>query len=168
MHEAKLHRAKRLRVRGFETHVRLPARRRGILFEQFSTSGSLEATDFRALSTSGDLEGAFSIISRGQEAPQRRFRSIYRRPEAPQRRFSSIFRRPEGGFSSIFGVRRLRSEHLIAFSMILSVQRLRGEDFRGFSRRAAPAPPPKSPRRQRVTSNLLHRCLELRNNVFGG
>ena len=87
MHEAKLHRAKCLRVRGFENLFRLAARRRGILSWQCGFGASM-----------------FEHFRR-QEASERAFSSISRRQEASER-----------AFSSIFDVRRLRSEHFRAFS----------------------------------------------------
>ena len=70
---------------------------------------------------------------------------------------ASIFERfsTSGGFgASIFEhFRRLEASER-AFSSIFDVWRLRSEDFRGFSRRAAPAPPAKSPRRQSANRSL--------------
>ena len=54
-----------------------------------------------------------------------------------------------GGFgASIFEHFRRQEASERAFSGIFDVWSRRSEDFRGFSRRAAPAPVPKSPRRE--------------------
>ena len=139
MHEAKLHRAKCLRLQGSEN--------------SFPTARSTPPSFSDAREA---WKRAFSMIFRRPESSKRFFDDMstsggfgasifehFRRQKASERTFSNIFRRLEG------------SER--AFSNIFDVWRLRSEDFRGFSRRAGPAPPPKSQRRQGVTSISLYR-----------
>ena len=114
MHEAKRHRAKCSRVRGFEPLFRLSARRRGILSGQCGFGASrfkhlrrqeASARSFRAFSTSGGFEASMFEHFRRQEASELAFSSISRRQEASER-----------AFSSIFDVRRPRGQHFRPFS----------------------------------------------------
>ena len=100
MHEAKLHRAKYLRLQRSEN--------------SFPTARS--ASFFDAMEA---WKRTFSMLLRRPESSKRVFSMIFRRQEASERACSSIFRRQEASersYSSIFDVWRLRSEHFRAFS----------------------------------------------------
>ena len=139
MHEAKRHRAKCSRVRGFKPLFRLSARRRGILSGQCGFGASrfkhlrreeASARSFRAFSTSGGFEA----------------------------RIFKLFPMSGGFGASILEHVRCLEVSERAFSEYFDVWRLRSEVFEGFSTRAgrpARQTPKSHPSRQRVIAKSL-------------